>query len=548
MATATTFTATGAAQDYVVPTGVHNLQVECWGAAGGASVGGAAGGKGGYAKGILAVTPGETLKVYVGRAASSFNGGGSGGSGTGNGVAGGGGGASDVRQGGTALANRKIVAGGGGGGGGAFNAGGGTGGAAGGLTGTSGVAGGSYNNSYGYGGGGASQTSGGTAGSGDTGNGQAGTLGTGGAGGTGTRAGGGGGGGGYYGGGGGGASNGGGGGGGGGASYTGGVTTATTTAGVQAGDGKVVLTPYNTPPNAPSWVTPQDSTIPADQDAYIEIAFSDPDPGDSMSASNWKRWTLDSSGSRVAGSEVDTYQGTPSTKLLLPAGTLTSGTKYEFQADTLDGQGAEGPYSVSLFVTAQNTPAQPTWTDPISGQTIGTSSYTGVISDPTVDSSEWTLYADDGAGNISTTILQGPVTVSTGDVRSHTFTGLANNVPIWWSARVKYQGLWSQPNQIRTPVSYSPPPAPQVTLTPDAANGVLTVGITNPAPGAGEPATSYNNVYVDDGKGAGKERVATNLPTNQPWTYPWPVSLRDYTGNLWVEAVATNGTTAETTA
>jgi hypothetical protein len=115
---------TGALQTYTVPAGVNSIQIETWGAEGGsgavgapASSTGGTPGLGGYAKGTLAVTPGQVLNIFVGgqgaTPAGGYNGGGSGGSTD----AGGGGGASDVRVGGVAEASRIITAGGGGGGG-----------------------------------------------------------------------------------------------------------------------------------------------------------------------------------------------------------------------------------------------------------------------------------------------------------------------------------------------------------------------------------------------------------------------------------------------
>lgn len=145
-----TFTYTGSIQDFVVPSGVNSLTIEAWGAQGGrgwinGSLGSGLGGNGGYAKGTLTVTPGETLKIYVGGkggSAKDFSAGGWNGGGSSDDTdadsddsGGGGGGATDVRQGGTALSNRVIVAGGGGGGGCAS----GNGGAGGGLNGIAGL-------------------------------------------------------------------------------------------------------------------------------------------------------------------------------------------------------------------------------------------------------------------------------------------------------------------------------------------------------------------------------------------------------------------------
>ncbi|MFB6263525.1 MAG: glycine-rich protein, partial [Bradymonadaceae bacterium] len=163
-----TFTHTGGVQTWTVPQGVKVVKIKVWGAEGG----GAEccnnnvqddGGKGGYAKGILPVTPGETLRIYVGgegetgrsnrTAQGGFNGGGDG-----EEWGAGGGGASDVRQGGSSLKDRVIVAGGGGGG----NCGcpdHGEGGAGGGLKGEDGKGFQGYNP-----GGGGTQNSGGSAG------------------------------------------------------------------------------------------------------------------------------------------------------------------------------------------------------------------------------------------------------------------------------------------------------------------------------------------------------------------------------------------------
>jgi len=230
-----TFSYTGAEQSFVVPAGVTSVSIRAHGASG--FSGNFPGGLGGLAEGVLAVTPGETLFIYVGGQGTAstgnmvpegggFNGGGDGQNNGGTNEVGGGGGASDVRQGGNGLAQRVLVAGGGGGatnnsslpGGDAF------GGDGGGLVGEDG------GDCYDY--------VGGTGGTQDAGGVPGGALGQGGnADGTMTPWNGGGGGG-YYG----------GGvapehcGGGGGSSYLGGVTDGNTVAGQRSGDGLVEIT------------------------------------------------------------------------------------------------------------------------------------------------------------------------------------------------------------------------------------------------------------------------------------------------------------------
>ncbi len=109
------FNYTGTIQYFVVPPGITSVNIKAWGAQGGTSYVGSVN-YGGYAAGDIAVTPGETLYVYVGEQPTGINGGYNGG---GNGDSGGkgGGGASDVRKGGNALTDRIIVAAGAGGGG-----------------------------------------------------------------------------------------------------------------------------------------------------------------------------------------------------------------------------------------------------------------------------------------------------------------------------------------------------------------------------------------------------------------------------------------------
>lgn len=234
----TTFNYTGDVQYYTVPAGVTSLQIEAYGAQGG----GTYGGNGGYAIGEVPVTPGATLEVYVGGKPTvqlgpgGYNGGGAvlalpcgGGS---DGWPGGG--ASDVRTT-SSLNDRLIVAGGGGGQGWSS----GLGGLGGGTNGVDGEA--SWiSNTNGKGG---TQSAGGAGGiysSGPNSPAPSGTFGVGGnSSPLGTYCTGGGGGGGWYGGGGGYVSA-----GGGGSSYISfpGTVNGSTTAGINAGNGSVVIT------------------------------------------------------------------------------------------------------------------------------------------------------------------------------------------------------------------------------------------------------------------------------------------------------------------
>jgi hypothetical protein len=212
----TDYAYTGGQQTFTVPAGVTQVSIMVWGAQGGSSFNN--GGKGGYATGTLAVTPGQTITIVVGgqpafNNTSGYHTGGwpDGGQGWYNGQSGGG--SSYVVYG------SKVIVAGGGGGANVFND-------------TPGAGGGTEGGNASSGGGGGTQSAGGTA---NSVNAAAGSLGQGGYAGQSNNNGGGGGGG-YYGGGG--AEN---GVGGGGSSYTGGVTSGTTTADQKTGNGRILI-------------------------------------------------------------------------------------------------------------------------------------------------------------------------------------------------------------------------------------------------------------------------------------------------------------------
>lgn len=152
-----TFNYTGGMQTFVVPPGITSLQIDCSGAQGSNGLGlmPGTGGLGAFVSGTLAVTPGQTLNIFVGGQGVATNGGFNGGGNGGGTFGGAGGGASDIRIGGVALANRVVVAGGGGGGGAsadgcASNFMGGNGGGGGGQIGQNGIS--SPNGGGGFGG------------------------------------------------------------------------------------------------------------------------------------------------------------------------------------------------------------------------------------------------------------------------------------------------------------------------------------------------------------------------------------------------------------
>lgn len=129
-AQSTPFAFTGGEQTYTVPPGVASVRITAVGGAGGSPSpgGGLSGGRGAVVSGIVPVTAGQVLFVYVGGSGASpgggFNGGGAGGTTQSGSHFWGGGGASDVRTVQSSLESRLIVAAGGGGSAGLAAAGG----------------------------------------------------------------------------------------------------------------------------------------------------------------------------------------------------------------------------------------------------------------------------------------------------------------------------------------------------------------------------------------------------------------------------------------
>ncbi len=465
---------TGGMQTWTVPAGVTSITIDAYGAGGGAGsngnsgggpLPGGAGGKGTKASGTLAVTPGQVLNIFVGGAGTTGAGGFNGGAAGGNANAGGGGGATDVRYPGTTTADRIIVGGGGGGGGrGGCESSGGAGGTGGdgdgnGVNGgdsptSGGVAGGGFGGIGAAGGGGAGIGCGGFLGA----PGVAGSGASGGVGGNGQTCccfsfgsipGGGGGGGGFLGGNGGGGGSAGtagcsgndkgaGGGGAGGTSYTGGVTAPATTAGVQTGDGQVVIT-YAIPsfcPGSPKSFTitvnptPNATATPSSQTVCSGAAITTIVLSGSVAGTVYN-WTRDNSGTvtGIAASGAGNISGTLTNTTNVPITvTFTITPSYTNAGVTCTG----APITATVLVNpTPNAVATPSSQTSCSGTAITTIALTGAVSGTTFN---WTRdntvavtgIAASGSGNISGTLTNtttSPVTVT------FTITPTANSCP-----------------------------------------------------------------------------------------------------------------------
>jgi hypothetical protein len=301
--------------------------------------------------------------------------------------------------------------------------------------------------------------------------------------------------------------------------------------------------PANTAPNAPTLNAPAtNATIDRASTQRFAWTFSDPNPGDSQSkfdlqyrVVNTTTWTTVSS-------------TTPNTFYDFAAGTFAAGD-YEWQVRTYDAQGLVGPWSSSGFFTAADAPSGPTITAPVNGATIGGQSFELDWSYPSQDAFQAQLL--DGSGAIVTDL---GVTNST-TTRAVSFGNIPNNVTRTAQVRVESGGLWSAYSAVTVTISYTPPAAPTLTLTPDDAAGTTTVGVANPTPGAGVPDAAYNDVYCRTAESSPVvdtyrpysdtgTRIATEQATNTAYVDRNPASspvVYEYR----VVSVATNGTTSD---
>lgn len=302
---------------------------------------------------------------------------------------------------------------------------------------------------------------------------------------------------------------------------------------------RILVSDLNSPPNAP---------IVSDQGPFdravtnrVDWQFSDPDPGDTQSAAELRYRVADTANWLTTVSIPNPNQFWDS-----PPGTWVE-PRYEAQVRTRDQQGEWGPWSQSFFITAGDAPPGATILSPTSGATIPTDSVTVTISAPDVDEAEYRLYADDN-GVMGTTQLQPAQVKTSGDRRTATWAGLANDTSVWLWVRVKHAGLWqSQPTTQRNPVSFTPPPAPSFTVTFVPEDGALDVHITNPASTGDQPPTAYNTVEVNDDGGWETKHGSRFVPPNSTWRYWLPRSLVDYAQRVRVTAHGDNGTSSTTT-
>lgn len=305
----------------------------------------------------------------------------------------------------------------------------------------------------------------------------------------------------------------------------------------------------NSAPNAPILVTPIGGAI-------LDLAltqrfdwdFSDPDTDPADTQSQYElRYKLVGAGSWTTVGPT----ATPNTYHDFAGGTFAAGD-YEWQARTYDALGLVGPWSASEFFTAASAPAAPSITAPANGSTISAGTGDVTWSAPAQSSYQVRKVADSAGSPDTATVYYDSGEVVSASLRTHALTFPVNSRWEHIQVRIKASGLWSSWASVRVQVSYTVGPTPTVAVT--AVGGSLTVAVTNPAPGASEPAISYNDIYIRIAAGGIADavgvpvggdgiRVKTTLAGGGTYVYEIPASDKVY--EFKARAVFDNGTTAD---
>lgn len=286
----------------------------------------------------------------------------------------------------------------------------------------------------------------------------------------------------------------------------------------------------SSPPNASSWA-PTDNV-------FFEWAFGDPDAGDTQSAAEI-RWRP------VGGTTWTTISMTTEQSVSVP-GTTFGTDNIEFQIRTKDAAGLWGPYSATqTFTVTAGATVAPTITSPANGSFINDTTANVNWSVPDQDAYQVRQLGDNAGAPNTGNILYDSGTVEQPATRSHALTFPVNGRVEHIQVRARVGGVWSTWTSVRVTVNYDSPPTPTYAAVVDSNLEVIDITITNPAPGSGEVATGYNDIFIDDGDGKGWVRKATGLPVNGTWRYWTPRTRWDYNGHIRVVAVGLNGATAQ---
>lgn len=312
-----------------------------------------------------------------------------------------------------------------------------------------------------------------------------------------------------------------------------------------AGAITIGLRPANSAPYAPTLVTPASGqTIAVGATNRFYWTFNDPD-FDLARAEGQSKYEIRY---RVVGAPSwTTLTPSPTTNQYhdFAGATFTTATNYEWQVRCYDLAVEVGPWSSSGFFTGGTAPATPTIDSPTLNEEMDameTLAWTG----GTKTAYQYRKVADNGGSPDTSIVYFNSGTVPDPAATTAPLTFPVNNRFEHVQLREFDGTLWSDWASVRVEASYTPPPAPVVTLSTDASTANLVINWETPAPVGDQPTPTYVQIEIDDGGDFVREvkRGMDNLPLEGSVTHNLR-SGRDYETNVWVISYTADGIPSE---
>lgn len=218
----------------------------------------------------------------------------------------------------------------------------------------------------------------------------------------------------------------------------------------------------------------------------------------------------------------------------VPANTFPYGT-IEWQIQTEDQGGLKSPWSASaLFLAAEQSDA-PTILSPAMGAVIPSEDL--AISWSSSGQVQYEVELSEGSSILwSVSRASGNKAVSAG-------VPLVNNVNYRVRVRIRDAGgLWSDWAEASFSTSFTPPPQPELSITPDKESASIYVAIHNPLPAGDEPDVLHNELYRRE---PNREwvRIARYIPPESGFTDFTPAGNIVY--EYYAKAMGENDTTMD---
>ncbi len=315
------------------------------------------------------------------------------------------------------------------------------------------------------------------------------------------------------------------------------------------------FTTQNRPPNQPSCVSPEDGASGiALSPTLRSSAFSDPDVGDSHSASQWRiTVTSDDYSDPVFDTGADSFS---LLQVTVEPGRLNGNATYYWQVRHQDNHGLWSPWSHEFSFTSENRPPnQPSCVSPedgASGIALNPTLRSSVFSDPDVGdfhaASQWRITT--APGDYGNPAWLSPEVAS--DLTQITIAGglLNGNAKYYWQVRHQdNRGDWSEWSEERSFTTLNRPPDRPTPVSPPS--GATDTSLSLPLesslffdPDSGDTHAAsqwqitanpgdYSSPVFDNAHEAGSSLTSiavTACSLNPGTTYYWRVRYRDNHG------------------